>query len=412
MAATSGPNVPRPTFPSRPSGTDLSVPADASTTPAAEAGLGPRAPGATSRVTATTPAERPARQRAGLHRFGRTALVLGGLVATLAVAMLVSLVVAGPTGVPIPPGTIAALTLNWIPFLHVPHVWSDTQATIVLQVRLPRTLTAVLAGAALATAGTTFQGIFRNPLADPAVVGVSSGAALGAIMAMLFPLDLAYVGFSLVSLAAFAGALLAVVAVYALARAGGRLPVTTLLLAGFAVSAALSAVTTLVMSLSAGGRLEGMFVWLLGGLGNSTPDQLAVAAALVGAGMLPLWALGRELNALALGDEGAMHLGLNPAHIRLLFIACGTLIAAVAVALCGIIGFVGLVVPHMARLLFGPDNRVLLPAATVLGGVFLTGVDAIARAASPVTLPIGVITALIGAPLFLLLLRRRSAYAF
>jgi iron complex transport system permease protein len=155
-----------------------------------------------------------------------------------------------------------------------------------------------------------------------------------------------------------------------------------------------------------------MFVWLLGGLGNSTPDQLAVAAALVCAGVLPLWALGRQLNALALGDEGAMHLGLNPAHIRLLFIACGALIAAVAVALCGIIGFVGLVVPHMARLLFGPDNRLLLPAATVLGGVFLSGVDAIARAASPVTLPIGVITALIGAPLFLLLLRRRGTYVF
>jgi iron complex transport system permease protein len=306
-----------------------------------------------------------------------------------------------------------------MPFLHMPHVWSDTQATIVLQVRLPRALTAVLAGAALSAAGTTFQGIFRNPLADPAVVGVSSGAALGAIVAMLFPLDLAYFGFSLayfgfslVSLAAFAGALLAVVAVYALARAGGRLPVTTLLLAGFAVSAALNAVTTLVMSLTAGGRLEGMFVWLLGGLGNSTPDQLAVAAALVCAGVLPLWALGRQLNALALGDEGAMHLGLNPAHIRLLFIACGALIAAVAVSLCGIIGFVGLVVPHMARLLFGPDNRLLLPTATILGGVFLTGVDTIARAASPVTLPIGVITALIGAPLFLLLLRRRGANVF
>jgi iron complex transport system permease protein len=349
---------------------------------------------------------------AGLQRLGRPTLVLGGLVATLALAVLASLLVAGPTGVPIPPGTIAALALRWLPFLHVPHVWSATQATIVLQVRLPRTLTAVLAGAALSAAGTTFQGLFRNPLADPAVVGVSSGAALGAIVAMLFPLDLAYFGFSLVSLAAFAGALLAVVAVYGLARAGGRLPVTTLLLAGFAVSAALNAVTTLVMSLTAGGRLEGMFVWLLGGIGNSTPDQLAVAAALVAAGVLPLWALGRELNALALGDEGAMHLGLNPARVRLLLIACGALVAAVAVALCGIIGFVGLVVPHMARLLFGPDNRVLLPAATILGGIFLTGVDAVARAASPVTLPIGVLTALIGAPLFVLLLRRRSAYVF
>jgi iron complex transport system permease protein len=395
-----------------PSDADLSVPADAPITRAAEARLDSRAPGSTSRITATTLVGRPIRQRVGLHRFGRTALVLGVSVATLTLAILVSLVVAGPTGAPIPPGTIAALAVGWMPFLHVPHVWSDTQATIVLQVRLPRTLTAVLAGAALSAAGTTFQGIFRNPLADPAVVGVSSGAALGAIVAMLFPLDLAYFGFSLVSLAAFAGALLAVVAVYALARAGGRLPVTTLLLAGFAVSAALNAVTTLVMSLTAGGRLEGMFVWLLGGLGNSTPDQLAVAAALVCAGVLPLWALGRQLNALALGDEGAMHLGLNPAHIRLLFIACGALIAAVAVALCGIIGFVGLVVPHMARLLFGPDNRLLLPAATILGGVFLTGVDAIARAASPVTLPIGVITALIGAPLFLLLLRRRGAYVF
>jgi iron complex transport system permease protein len=229
---------------------------------------------------------------------------------------------------------------------------------------------------------------------------------------MLFPLDAAYFGFSLVSLVAFGGAVLAVAAIYALARAGGRLPVTTLLLAGFAVSAACNAVTTLIMSLTPGGRMESMFFWLLGGLNMSTPDQLAVAAALILAGLLPLWTLGRALNALALGDEAAMHLGLSPAQVRLALIACAALVAATAVALCGIIGFVGLVVPHMARLLFGPDNRLLLPASTILGAIFLTGVNALAQALSPVDVPIGVITALIGAPLFLFLLRRRGAYSF
>ncbi len=344
------------------------------------------------------------------RRRGRIVLVLGGLGLALALVMLLSLFVAGPTGVPIPPGAVAALALHWLPL--VPHVWSDAQATIVLQVRLPQTVTAALAGAALSVAGATFQGLFRNPLADPAVIGVSSGAALGAIVAMLYPLDLAYFGFSLVTLAAFAGAMLAVLGVYALARAGGRLPVTTLLLAGFAISAGLNAVTTLIMSLTPSGRLEGMFAWLLGGINNSLPDQLAVAGALIVVGTLPLCLLGRQLNALALGDESAMHLGLNPAQSRLALLACGALVAAVAVALAGIIGFVGLVVPHVTRLLLGPDNRLLLPASTLVGAIFLTAVESLARAVSPLPLPIGVITALIGAPLFLYLLKRRGTYVF
>lgn len=351
---------------------------------------------------------RPGRGTRGQR--GRAVLVLGALIVALALVMLLSLFVAGPTGVPVPPGAVLALALQWLP--SVPHAWTGTQDVIVLQVRLPQTVTAVLAGAALAVAGATFQGIFRNPLADPAVIGVSSGAALGAIVAMLYPLDLAYFGFSLVSLAAFAGAGVAVLAVYALARAGGRLPVTTLLLAGFAVSAGLNAVTTLIMSVTSSGRLEGMFAWLLGGVNNSAPDQLIVAGALILAGTLPLCLLGRHLNALALGDESAMHLGLDPAQSRLLLIACGALVASVSVALAGIIGFVGLVVPHVTRLLFGPDNRLLLPASALTGGIFLTAVDVLARAVSPVTLPIGVITALIGAPLFLMLLKRRGTYTF
>lgn len=356
-------------------------------------------------------AQRPDAGRGG-RRLGRAAAVLGSLSVVLVLTVLCSLTVWGATGVYIPPGTVAALLAHLVPFVPVPRVWDVTQANIVLQTRLPQALTAVLAGAALAAAGTTFQGIFRNPLADPAVVGVSSGAALGAIVAMLFPLDLAYLGFSLVSLAAFAGAMLAVAAVFAVARSGGRLPVTTLLLAGFAVSATFNAVTSLIMSISANGRLEGMFFWLLGGIGFTTFDQLAVAAALIAVGLVPLWALGRDLNALALGDEAAMHLGLAPARLRLVLVSCAALVAGVAVALCGIIGFVGLVVPHMTRLLFGPDNRLLLPASTLVGAIFLTGVDAASRALSPVVLPIGVVTGLIGAPLFLILLRRRSGYAF
>ncbi len=347
-------------------------------------------------------------------RPGRAVAVLGGLGLVLLLAMLGSLVVAGPTGVDIPAGTVAAIVLQWLPIVHVPHVWNDDQVAIVLQVRLPKMLTAVLAGTALAIAGATFQGVFRNPLADPAVIGVSSGAALGAVLALLFPIATAsaYAGFSLVSLAAFAGALAAVCGVYTLARAGGRVHVTSLLLAGFAISAACNAVTTLVMSLSSENQLQSMFFWLLGGLSGTTWDQLPAAAALILAGVLPLCLLGRLLNALALGDEQAAHLGLNPARGRLVLILCAALVAAVAVALCGIIGFVGLVVPHMARLLFGPDNRLLVPASALLGAAFLTGVDALARAFSPVLLNIGVVTALIGAPLFVVLLYRRHDYVF
>ena len=354
----------------------------------------------------------PYKSARAARRFGRSTKVLVGLATALVLALVASLFVAGPTGIAIDPASVGALVLQWLPLLRMPHVWSATQSAIVLDYRVPRALTAALAGGALAASGATFQGIFRNPLADPAVVGVSSGAALGATAAMLLPIDTAYFGFSLITLSAFAGAVIAVALVYSLARAGGRLPVATLLLAGFAVSAMLNAVTTLIMSLSSGGRLEGMFFWMLGGLDQSTPDQLLVAALLIGAGMLPVLALSRNLNALALGDESAMYLGLNPVKTRLALTAGAALIAATAVALCGIIGFVGLVVPHMVRLLFGPDNRLLLPAATLGGAVFLTTVDTAARALAPVQISIGVITALLGAPLFLVLLRRRGVYAF
>lgn len=347
--------------------------------------------------------------RAGVA-FRRRLTILAGLSIVLALAVVGSLAFGGP--IHIAPLAVAALLLHWLPFVHVPHLWNATDATIIMDVRLTGTLAAVVAGAGLAVSGATFQGIFRNPLADSSVIGVSSGAALGAVVALLFPLGVAYVGFSVVSLAAFAGGLVAVLAVFGLARVGGRLPITTLLLAGFAVSAIFNAATMLLMSVAWSDQLQSMFFWLLGGLDMQSPDEIAVAAVIVAVGTLPLLALARDLNALALGDEAAMHVGINPALRRLILVVCGALVAAATVALCGIIGFVGLVIPHAARLLFGPDNRLLLPASMLLGAAFLVAVNAAALALSPVTLHIGVVTALLGAPLFLFLLKRRRDYVF
>ncbi len=345
---------------------------------------------------------------AGPRRWGRSAVVLGGLSLALAVVAVLALLVGQ---VYISPWSVVGMALQWLP-VHPARTWSDQDLAIITQYRLPRIVTAIMVGGALAVTGAAFQALFRNPLADPGIVGTSAGASVGAIVAFVLPIQGVFLGFSLVPLAAFTGALGATIFVYALARVGSRLPSTTLLLAGFAVSSILSAVSALVETLS--DRLREMYVWLLGSLDYNTGEQLLVAGALLAVGTCGLLALSQDLNILTLGDDQAYYLGLRVTQRRVLILILGALLTSVAVALGGLIALVGLLVPHITRLLVGANHRLLLPASLLMGGIFLIIVDALAHVLlAEQTLPVGLMTALIGGPWFIVLLRRkRGEYTF
>lgn len=281
-------------------------------------------------------------------------------------------------------------------------------SAVVLGLRLPRVLLAALAGAGLAVAGAAFQALTRNPLADPAVLGVASGAALGAVLGHLAGLEgslLAALGLSAV---AFAGALVAATAVYLIAASGGRLPIQTLLLAGVITGLFFSAAITLVISLADFTRLGGVLHWLMGSLGALGYRPVAVMAlgGAIGSGMI--YAQARALNVLALGEESALQLGVEAERVKRLTFVAASLLTGVVVAHVGPIGFVGLIVPHAVRLAVGSDNRLLIPVAAGAGATFLVLADTVARLViRPAELPVGVITAFCGAPFFVYLLRTR-----
>jgi iron complex transport system permease protein len=276
---------------------------------------------------------------------------------------------------------------------------TDPNATaVLLQIRAPRVGAALLVGAALAAAGAVYQAILRNPLVSPDILGVSSGAALGAVLAML-----AGVGAALVQASAFAGGVLAVALVYAIA---GRLrrhdPLLALVLTGVVLGTLLASLVSLLKLLAdPAGQLPAITFWLLGSLTLATPFELALAAALLVAGLAPLVALRWRLDLLTLPDEEARALGVEPARLRALVIGAATLITAVSVALGGIIGWIGLLVPHAARLMVGPSFARLLPLSMLLGAAFLVGVDTLCRVVTQIELPPGVVTALLGTPFFL-----------
>ncbi len=282
----------------------------------------------------------------------------------------------------------------------------DTVRLIVLDVRIPRAMVGACVGALLGTAGALLQGFLRNPLAEPYLLGVSSGAALAVTAAILLNLPLFFHGVYLLPPLAFAGALVTLAAVYALAQVRGRIQVTTLVLAGVVVSAFLSAAIMLVAALSSAHYFE-VLSWLMGHLqplARGTQRWLA-GYAVVGLGLA--LAQARDLNALALGEEEAAALGVNIERAKVNLFVLSSLLTGVAVAASGLIGFVGLVAPHAARLLVGPDHRRLLPAAAVAGATLLLLSDAVARTVlAPTELPVGVVTALVGGPFFLWLLVR------
>ncbi len=285
--------------------------------------------------------------------------------------------------------------------IGVPSGLDPAVETVLFSVRGPRVLAALLVGSALAAAGAAYQGLFRNPLVSPDILGVSSGAALGAVLGIYLSLDVLAI-----QAMAFAGGLGAVAAVYLLAaRVGGHDPVLVLVLAGVALGALLGAGVSLLKYLADPyNQLPAITFWLLGSLAAVDRGDMQVLALLVVAALVPLWALRWRINLLSLGDDEARALGVETGRLRLAIVVCATLATASVVSVAGIVGWVGLLIPHVARLLAGPDFRRLLPLSILLGASFMLGVDTLARTLVRTELPLGVLTAALGTPVFVWLL--------
>lgn len=339
---------------------------------------------------------------AALPRPGRADLALVGL----GLALVASVVAGVAVGrVPIGPADQVAILAARLGLGGA--TVDPTAAAILLDIRLPRVLLAAVTGAALGLAGAALQGLFRNPLADPYLVGISSGASVGAVFTLTIGLPPALYAAGAVQAAAFAGAVLAVTVALALARTGGRTSVASLLLAGVAVAAIGGAVSSYLLFFH-GERIFAAYAWLLGGFNTADWPLLGRVAAPVLAGALGLVALGPALDLLQLDEEAARSLGLRVEATKLALVGLTSLVTAAAVSAAGLIGFVGLVAPHVVRLLVGPAHRRLVVLSGLGGATFLVAADLVARIALPEgDLPVGVVTAAVGGPFFLVLLRSR-----
>jgi iron complex transport system permease protein len=321
-----------------------------------------------------------------------------GTIALVGLGLLALVLVAGVSvgSTQIGPGDTIAVIIQRLFGLDLGGRWTAATETIVWELRLPRVLTAALVGAGLAVAGATFQGIVRNPLADPYVLGTSSGAALGAALAILSPVGLTVFQFGLVNVWAFTGALAASLLVFRLGGSNGPGGMTRLLLTGYAVGSILAAMRTI-------------FSFLLGGLGGASWERLLIAAPLILSACLFIGLRARSLDGLLLGDAAASHLGVDVRRERGILLVLATIATAAAVAITGLIGFVGLVVPHVVRLLVGAPARRVVPISAIFGAILLTAADLVARLLGD--LPVGVVMAILGAPFFLVLLHQtRSGY--
>ncbi len=348
------------------------------------------------------------------RRIGPAAL-LAGLAVSAAAAAILSL---GTGAVAIAPGQVLAILAGEIG-LRLPWAFEPQQAAVLLAIRLPRVLVGALTGAGLAVSGAAMQGLFRNPLADPGLIGVTSGAALAAAAVIVLGATVlrgltGLLGPFTLPAAAFAGGLAATLLVHRLSTLGGRTLVATMLLAGIAINALAWAGTGLLTFLASDEQLRDLTFWSLGSLGRATWRAAAAAGPLLLASILLIPRLARPLNVLLLGEAEAGHLGLDIERVKRRLVILAALAVGTAVSVAGSISFVGLVVPHLVRLAAGPDHRTLLPASALLGASLLLGADLAARTiAAPAEVPIGIVTALAGAPFFLwLLLRERSRTAF
>jgi iron complex transport system permease protein len=358
-------------------------------------------------VNATKHDAQPA--TAGWHNR-RASLLLAGS----AITVLFAVMAIGWGSFRIPAADAAAILWKRVGGMEISGNWPASWETVILDIRLPRVILAALVGAALAAAGAVYQGLFRNPLADPYLIGVSSGAGLGATIAIAFGLQLGWSGLGAVSLLAFGGALSSTTLVYLLSRVGGRTSVATLLLAGIALSSLLSAMTTFLMFRAQDAfRTVHVMGWLMGSFALANWTKAVLMAVVLALGGAVIWSHGHRLNVLQLDEEQAHQLGIPVAWTQLVLIVAASLITATAVSVSGVVGFVGLIVPHAVRLVWGPDFRFLIPMGALCGAMFTMMADGLARTLlSPSELPVGVVTAFCGAPFFLYLLRRRRNLAW
>ncbi len=301
-------------------------------------------------------------------------------------------------------GTVA-IPLNQILKFLVGGKIAEEYSTILFELRLPRILLAIIVGGGLSVAGVVFQALLRNPLAEPFILGVSSGGTLGAVLAISFGL-----GVSIISIPTFAfiGSLAVIIIVYFVSEKHGKLDPTTLLLTGIMVGAFFNAMILLVMVIRHH-EVRGAFLWLMGNLSSADMNSFLLVAPLVLIAILVIYLNSRKYNLIATGEESAQSLGVEVENFKRISYTLASLITGLVVSLSGIIGFVGLIVPHISRMLFGADHRILIPVSFLLGAILLVGVDTIARTLiSPAEIPVGTVTAFIGAPIFIWLLKRRQ----
>lgn len=350
-----------------------------------------------------------AKEVAGADPFARRKLIITATILLLPISFLLALTY----------GTVAISALDvWNALFASPEL--SRSSLIVQQIRLPRALLAALVGALLGICGAASQGLFRNPLADPSLIGVTAGASAGAAMMIFFAANLSLLagllgesllGLGLISSGAFIGGILTVLLVYSLATHSGRTSVTTMLLAGIAITAIAGGLTSLVEFFANNEMLRRISLWRMGGLEGANSQRIAVAAslALIICSLMPRYS--NALNAFLLGESEARHLGVSVQRTKVLMVVLVAAGVATSVALAGSIAFVGLIVPHILRLLIGPDHRYLLPMSALGGAILLLLADTVARSLlSPVELPVGLVTALLGAPFFISLLRHRHDY--
>lgn len=345
-----------------------------------------------SAISRSGPAVRSSRERS-------LVLLYAALAASLILVLLWS-ITSGRYHVPF--GTVLSIIVSHL--VEIKVTWNPTEAVVVETVRLPRVLIAAIAGAGLSLCGAVLQAIFRNPLVGPQTIGASSGAALGGVTVIFL------VGFGpLVQIGAFGGAALALIAVLALHRSDDLSPMLTLVLAGVVVGAFCSALVGLVTYLAdPETTLQVIVFWLLGSFASSTWAQFGLIASCTAIAGAVLIGMRWRVNVLSLGDDEARTLGVNPARDRFILLAAACLAISSQVAVSGTIGWVGLIVPNLARMIVGADNRQLLPVSTFLGAIFLVAADTLARSLTAAEIPVGIITAIVGTPIFALLLRRTT----
>ena len=285
---------------------------------------------------------------------------------------------------------------------------SDSYKTIILKIRLPRVLLGVLVGASLSSAGVAFQGMFKNPMADPYVIGISSGAALGAAIAIVTGMNIHFLGISSISFSAFIGALVSVFLVYFISKVKNKVPVTNLLLSGIAIGQFFTSIMSFLMVIYSK-DVQKIVFWTLGSLAGKGWEPFIKISIPTILSIIVLNFFARDLNIMLTGEDSAQNLGVEVERIKIYILIICAFMTAMAVSVSGIIGFVGLIIPHIMRLIVGPDHRILLPSAALVGGIFMIFSDTIARTIiSPVEVPVGIITALFGGPFFIYLLRKKK----